>query len=733
MAGFDEGRVYTAYQGLESNDLADETSMEHNTLVKCLKDFISRKEPVWDVEKANAYYYRDQLFNNKTKLTVDLEHVRSENEKLAVQLEDRPAEILPLFEQAAAEVLREHYANSEEGNPVDVEGVQVMLNSSKPLSQSKTRSIRDLAADRVSRLVMVSGIVTAASRPRHKATSMSIQCKDCKGVQTVAIRPGMGGGAIPRYCSQSQGIPGADKCSPEPFTVLPDRSKYVDQQTLKLQESPEDVPTGEMPRTVQVLIDRQLVNKVTPGTRLNVIGIYSTFRGKSMDKGQVALQQPYIRAVALEEEAGDSHSRFNFTQQEIGEFERFAKQERVHEQLFARVAPNIYGSDDIKKAVCSLLFGGSRKCLPDGTNRRGDINVLLLGDPSTAKSQFLKFASKVAPISVYTSGKGSSAAGLTASVIQDPNTREFYLEGGAMVLADNGIVCIDEFDKMRPEDRVAIHEAMEQQTISVAKAGITTMLKSRTSVLAAANPPSGRYDDLKSAQDNIDLQSTILSRFDLIFIVKDPANAERDRMIARKVLDNHRGHSSRQESVEESAQEVFFLKRYIHYCRSQCFPRLSEQAMERLTAYYVEIRSETRTAAAREDTENSPVPVTVRQLEALIRISESFAKMALQPVATLEHVEMSIQLFTKATMDAVKSGITAYNVNNDDQRDRIHRLEEKIRRRMHIGGYMTQKRLMDEMVALGESEQMVMRALLAMSAQGDVQFRRERAVLHRVK
>jgi DNA replication licensing factor MCM5 len=205
-----------------------------------------------------------------------------------------------------------------------------------------------------------------------------------------------------------------------------------------------------------VVADRQLCNRFTPGTRVSVVGIYSTI--KSKDKNASALLQPYLRAVSMVEEAGDSHSRFNFTQEEITKFERFSKTDRIHEMLFAQIAPNIFGADEIKKAVASLLFGGSRKMLPDGTSRRGDINVLLLGDPSTAKSQFLKFASKVAPISVYTSGKGSSAAGLTATVVQDANTREFYLEGGAMVLADNGVVCIDEFDKMRPEDRVAIHE-----------------------------------------------------------------------------------------------------------------------------------------------------------------------------------------------------------------------------------------------------------------------------------
>jgi len=200
-------------------------------------------------------------------------------------------------------------------------------------------------------------------------------------------------------------------------------------------------------------------------------------------------------------------------------------------------------------------MGGSAKKLPDGMRLRGDINVLLMGDPSTAKSQFLKFVEKVAPVGVYTSGKGSSAAGLTASVIKDAKG-EFYLEGGAMVLADGGIVMIDEFDKMKPQDRVAIHEAMEQQTISIAKAGITTVLNSRAAVLAAANPIHGRYDDMKSASENIDLMTTILSRFDLIFIVRDIRDEERDKAIARHVMGVHIAAGSNNEVNTHSALGV---------------------------------------------------------------------------------------------------------------------------------------------------------------------------------
>lgn len=211
----------------------------------------------------------------------------------------------------------------------------------------------------------------------------------------------------------------------------------------------------------------------------------------------------------------------------------------IYENISKSIASSISGNDDIKKAIACLLFSGCRKKLQDRVYLRGDIHVLLLGDPSTGKSQFLKFAERVSPISVYTSGKGSSAAGLTASIIKDNSSGEFQLEGGAMVLSDGGVVCIDEFDKMRSQDRVAIHEAMEQQTISIAKAGITATLNSRTSVLAAANPVKGRIDDFKSTQDQIDFQTTILSRFDCIFLVKDVRDVNKDEKLARHIIELH--------------------------------------------------------------------------------------------------------------------------------------------------------------------------------------------------
>lgn len=274
------------------------------------------------------------------------------------------------------------------------------------------------------------------------------------------------------------------------------------------------IPTGEMPRSFSLTADKELTDKVSPGNRVKIVGILSITSGGKGGPGAAnqrnSVQMSYIRVVGIMSELnkdGVNTTGFalpNITAADEEKIITLSKDPLVYERISKSIASAIFGQPDIKKAVACLLFGGSPKKLPDGMRLRGDINVLLLGDPSTAKSQFLKFVERVAPISVYTSGKGSSAAGLTASVLKDPSSGEFQLEGGAMVLADGGVVCIDEFDKMRPQDRVAIHEAMEQQTISIAKAGITTILNSRTSVLAAANPIFGRYDDLKHAAEQID-------------------------------------------------------------------------------------------------------------------------------------------------------------------------------------------------------------------------------------
>lgn len=297
-----------------------------------------------------------------------------------------------------------------------------------------------------------------------------------------------------------------------------------------------------------------------------------------------------------------------------------------------------------------------------------------------------------------------------------------------MVLADGGVVCIDEFDKMRPEDRVAIHEAMEQQTISIAKAGITTVLNSRTSVLAAANPPSGRYDDLKTAQENIDLQTTILSRFDLIFIVKDARDYARDMQIARHIVNVHATADSIVRGTEVQDKENW-LRRYIEYSKSQCSPRLSDSAAQLLQSNYVKIRQQMR--QQNDENGGSPIPITVRQLEAIIRISESLARMQLSAVATEEHVTEALRLFHVSTLDAARSGITANLVVTPEMRAEIQQVELQVKRRMGIGSFLSERRLIDEIMRTGLGESTIRRALIVMAQRDEIEYRRERRVIVR--
>ncbi|GAV83945.1 MCM domain-containing protein [Cephalotus follicularis] len=726
MSGWDEGAVYYSDQAQFPESAAEAAATSRHSVLRKLKEFIRNFE-----SEKNVFPYRESLVHNPKFLLINLEDLLSFDADLPSLLRSSPADYLPLFETAAAEVLAglRLKVAGDTGEMVEPEtgDVQILLTS-----KEDSVSMRSLGAQYISNLVKIAGITIAASRVKAKATYVLLTCKNCKNTKEVPCRPGLGGAIIPRSCDHVP-QPGEEACPIDPWIVVPDKSKYVDQQTLKLQENPEDVPTGELPRNMLLSVDRHLVQTIVPGTRLSIMGIYSIFQAansSSSHKGAVAIRQPYIRVVGIEE-ANEVNSRgpAAFTQEDIEEFKKFASLTDAYQSICSKIAPSIFGHNDVKKAVACLLFGGSRKHLPDGVKLRGDINVLLLGDPSTAKSQFLKFVEKTAPVAVYTSGKGSSAAGLTASVIRDNSSREFYLEGGAMVLADGGVVCIDEFDKMRPEDRVAIHEAMEQQTISIAKAGITTVLNSRTSVLAAANPPSGRYDDLKSAQDNIDLQTTILSRFDLIFIVKDVRMYSQDKIIASHIIKVH-ASADTASGDSRTHREENWLKRYIQYCRAECQPRLSESASRALADLYVKIRQNMR-QQANETGEAAVIPITVRQLEGIIRLTEALAKMKLSHVATEKDVEEAVRLFNVSTMDAARSGINQQLNLTPEMANEIKQAETQIKRRTAIGIRVPVRRLIDELNRMGMNESIVKRALLIMHQRGEVEQSREGRVIIR--
>ncbi|KAI9685168.1 MAG: minichromosome maintenance protein 5 [Bathelium mastoideum] len=681
----------------------------------------------------NVFIYRDQIRENvlvkQYYCDVDIAHLISYNEELAHKLNNEPAEIIPLFEAALRECTQRIVYPSNRS--IELPEHQLLLHS----TASQT-SIRGLTATSVSHLVRIPGIVIGASTLSSKATKLGIQCRNCQHMDAIDVTGGFSGVSLPRTCGRDR-MPGEDsaKCPIDPYFVVHEKCQFIDQQVLKLQEAPDDVPVGELPRHILVSVDRYLTNRVVPGSRCTIMGVFSIYQskgGKSSSGAAVAIRNPYMRAVGIQTDV-DYTMKGNamFTEEEEQEFLEMSRRPDLYEVFANCIAPSIYGNRDIKKAIACLLMGGSKKILPDGMKLRGDINVLLLGDPGTAKSQLLKFVEKVSPIAIYTSGKGSSAAGLTASVQRDTNTREFYLEGGAMVLADGGVVCIDEFDKMRDEDRVAIHEAMEQQTISIAKAGITTILNARTSVLAAANPIFGRYDDLKTPGENIDFQTTILSRFDMIFIVRDEHERGRDERIAKHVMGIHMGGRGVEEQVQAEIP-VEKMKRYISYCKSRCAPRLSAAAAEKLSSHFVALRRQLHAAELTSQARSS-IPITIRQLEAITRIAEALAKLRLQTMADESHVDEAIRLFLASTMDAVAQGAEGPGVGgNRELVEETGRVEDELRRRLPIGWSTSLSTLRREFVeGRGYSESSLNRALVVLQRRETVQIRHGGAQVYR--
>ena len=589
-------------------------------------------------------------------------------------------------------------------------------------------SLREINSGTIHQLIVVNGIIISATKSSIKMNKCTVQCKNCGNLKTIEVKSGFSNISIPRQCDSAK-LPteNKEKCPLDSYAIVPEKSSYIDSQILKIQEPPETIPVGEIPRSYLIYCDRNLVNKVTPGTRVTVIGIQCVdernLRNTTGDKNS------YIKVLNFQtEEQKSGRQRITFTQEDELKFQQLAKDKKIYEKISRSIAPAIYGMEDIKKSIACLLFGGCRKRMNEGVNLRGDINILLLGDPSTAKSQFLKFVERVAPVAVYTSGKGSSAAGLTASIIKDPSSGEFQLEGGAMVLADGGIVCIDEFDKMRAQDRVAIHEAMEQQTISVAKAGITTTLNSRTSVLAAANPIYGHIDELKSTQEQIDFQTTILSRFDCIFLVKDEHNENKDIKLASHIVDISAAGKSN-EQAEEGEIPIEELKKFIAYARMKVVPKLTEESGEFLKNYYVKDRKD---YFEKKNKKGNDIPVTVRQLEAIIRLSEAIAKMSLSSTVTKNNVIEAHRLFQVSTLSAAGSN-KIYRIPNEENAKEMLRIEEAIKRRLGIGQRIQTQRIIEELLSKFNSQNLIQNAIINLINNGSLKYHNEKKILTRKK
>ena len=438
---------------------------------------------------------------------------------------------------------------------------------------------------------------------------------------------------------------------------------------------PERAPAGQLPRSVDVVLDDDLVDRCKPGDRIQLVGMYRSLGNRNAGQGSATFRTLILanNIIMLSSKAGGGIAQASITDTDIRNINKLSKKKNVFDLLSQSLAPSIYGHDHIKKAILLMLLGGMEKNLENGTHLRGDINILMVGDPSTAKSQLLRFVHNTAPLAITTTGRGSSGVGLTAAVTTDKETGERRLEAGAMVLGDRGVVCIDEFDKMNDVDRVAIHEVMEQQTVTIAKAGIHTSLNARCSVIAAANPIYGQYDSHKDPHKNIALPDSLLSRFDLLFVVTDDIDDVRDRQISEHVL---RMHKYRQPGTEEGApireqaqqslgvgldQEqsantatavyekfnpmlhagvtvttgrgsarkvevvsIPFIKKYIQYAKMQRKPLLTKGAADLIVKTYSNLRNDELNGNQRKTS-----PLTARTLETLIRLSTAHAKARL--------------------------------------------------------------------------------------------------------
>ena len=660
----------------------------------------SRKIKIWSdflrISGGNApgsKSYADQIIDTdrskRYTIVLNLDDVVKHpvvGQSLITQIRDEPQHSIDLISEACRSILVNAPYGSDDfiSRAKSIPHFQIVIDPGES-NHLVLKKLTDLTSNNVRHLIRTSGIVVNMSRIKCKAELYTIKCKKCGYEMKQRPESTASGIKLVKTCPNSNPT---DPCPRDPFFIVPDLCTYTDFQTLTLQEEQ---------RTFSASLSRYLCGAVSPGCTAEITAIYMTSPAKN-GTSTPYLQIVGIRALSEKDELDKIAGNFD-----TARYTQFANDPNLYDNIVKLMCPMIKGHDNIKMAMAAMLFGGTRKVLDSGLSLRGDINLLMIGDPGLGKSQLLKFASKVSPRGVFTSGKGASAAGLTAAVVRDSITGEFVLEGGALVLADGGVCAVDEFDKMREQDRVALHEAMEQQTISISKAGITTVLTTRTSVFAASNPVSGSFDDIKSVADQVDFQTTILSRFDLIFALRDNSTLEDDKNLATYILNSHQNMSNDSKMHDENFD---FISSYISYARATCNPKLHTDAIEDLRDWYSKAR---KTAAERNSVK---IPITVRQLEAVIRLSEAFAKMSLSREATIEHVNRAKELFQNATMQAIEQKQTIPTDAWTTAQIRNCILE--IKRKMPLHARFNQRKLKRELIEEKFGEHIVNAAIVQM-------------------
>ncbi|QGR18791.1 minichromosome maintenance protein MCM [Stygiolobus azoricus] len=552
----------------------------------------------------------------KKSFYVNFADLFSFNQELATLLITSPKEIIPILERKIYDYIIEKDPQFQ----YEISNIHLRV-----INIPRVVELRKIRSNDIGKLIAIEGILVKSTPVKERLSKAVYQhiSPDC--MQEFSWPDDDMGEIIelPSTC------PVCGKAGQ--FRLIEDKSTFIDYQKAVVQERPEEIPPGQLPRQLEVVFEDDLVDVARPGDRVKIVGILEIKKDSQIKRGSRSVFDFYLKVNSIEI-SQKVLDEVKISEEDEKKIKELAKDPWIREKIIFSIAPSIYGHWEIKEAIALALFGGVSKILNDGTRIRGDIHVLIIGDPGTAKSQILQFASRVAPRAVYTTGKGSTAAGLTATVTRDKNSGDFYLEAGALVLADGGIAVIDEIDKMRDDDRVAIHEAMEQQTVSIAKAGIVAKLNARATVIAAGNPKLGRYIKERGIAENINLPPTILSRFDLIFILIDNPG-ESDVYLASHILNVHGNRNNTQSVID-----IDLLKKYIAYARKNVSPKLSEEAKKLLQDFFVEMRRKSVESV------DSPIMITPRQLEALIRISEAYAKMALKSEVTKEDAERAINI-----------------------------------------------------------------------------------------
>lgn len=586
-----------------------------SALVNDLEEFLRAFK-----DRSGNYKYFDRINNmmaiNSTSLIVDYIDFDTFKPYLAKKITDDPDEMLEAFNKAVFTILYEihpDYAEEIQNN------IKVRIGN-----YTVQKGLREINAEAINKLLGVSGMVVRTSEVKPLAKKIGYKCLNCGDINEAQLK-----GLVlkkPSKCKQ---------CSEKELEMDPETSIFIDFQMVRLQELPEDLPAGNLPHYLEVTIIGDLVDQCRPGDRILLTGIVRIeHEQQSQFKTSIfRLRMEGNNIEYLGGRAGDKENRtmerLEISIEDEKQIFSLGRKNNAYDILISSYAPHIYGHEVIKEVVLLLIVGSVTKKLDDGSTRRGDINVLLVGDPGTAKSEMLKFAAKIAPRGLYTSGRGTTAAGLTAAVIRD-KSGIMMLEAGAVVLGDQGLVCIDEFDKIKPEDRSALHEVMEQQTCSVAKGGIVATLNARTSILAAANPLYGKYDSFKNITENVNLPIPLLTRFDIVYVIRDIPEREKDHRIASHILEIHR-------DTERNTQfviDIDLFSKYLAYSRT-IEPKLSIDAIDKIRNYYMKMRNVES---------EGMITVTPRQLEGLVRLATARAKLLLKDYVDSDDAERAIYL-----------------------------------------------------------------------------------------